>query len=96
MSLIATAQEIADLKRASFAKLDSASKPNPMMQVSASQLISVCIAFEQAATGNYETLEYNNELMRKEINAMRDAFTEITKLQSYGSDVYQIAEKFSW
>ena len=86
------ALEIAkEFKAIGFEKLDARRVGNGMVKVNANRLIDLCLAFESAAAGDVENLEYGLNVSQR-IIAEKDKEIEWLnqKLHDAGVDVFDL------
>jgi len=86
MSALEKAQR---LKKEAFAALDR-SKRGTTVRVDYNDLIDVCLAFEQAAKGKYEDLEYSNEINYQRYLGLSKILSRITDHAVPDSEIWKL------
>lgn len=84
-----------DMKKKAFHLLDTQKRGKGMVSVDANRLIDLCLAFEHAAKGDVENLEFSLKVQQEIINDARERLNHIAWLtvDNPESEVYKIASK---
>lgn len=83
----------ADLKKQAFARLDQGRGGKPkMLQVDANLLIDLCLAFESAAEGDVQNLEYIIKVLSEDKKKLQDVLERISDHVGVDSPVWDMAQ----
>ena len=86
MSALEKAQR---LKKQAFAALDR-SRRGTTVRVDYNDLIDVCIAFEEAASGDYENLEFSNAINFERYRQATRILSRIADLAEVDSEIWKL------
>lgn len=82
-------EKAARLKKQAFAALDR-STFSTVVRVDFNELIDVCIAFEEAASGDYENLEFSAALAHEQYRQMKRILSRIADLTTPDSAIWKL------
>jgi hypothetical protein len=86
MSALEKAQR---LKKEAFAALDR-SKRGTTVRVDYNDLIDVCLAFEEASSGDYENLEFSAALAHEQYRQMSRIVSRISNIAQPDSEIWNL------
>ena len=84
----------ADMKKRAFYVLDTQRRGKGMVYVPANQLIDLCLAFESAAKGEVENLEYSLKVQRERADKAQGILDAIAAISSPDGNVWNLATTF--
>ena len=82
-----------DMKKAAFYVLDTQRRGKGKVWVDANQLINLCLAFESAAEGKVDNLEFIIAQQRETIAEAQRRFSMIADLADVDGEIFDIACK---
>ena len=81
----------ARLKAKAFHTLETQTRGKGMVWVSANELINLCLAFEAAAEGRVDNLEYSIKVLAEQLEKARQRLNQIANLSDADGEVFEIA-----